>query len=148
MFQELCLMLIKKVEVPSKWVTWWPQREWEEGTGKFWPCFCFYSVISGDLGEGRHQHEKKKPVTNEVPQAREISWSRYLILFREKPFSFLLLKKSNLLFVAKLPKLMEGWLISPHFLSFELHIEVLSNATCCLHRNGGTEAGLSPTYMS
>lgn len=147
MFQELCLMLIKKVEVPPKWVSWWPQREWEEDTGELWSCFWFYSVISGDLGEGRHQHGKKKPVTNEVPQALEISWSRYLILFSEKPFNFLLLKRSNLLFVAKLPKLI-GWFISPLFISFELHTEVLSNATCCLRRSGSTEAGLSAAYVS
>lgn len=95
-------------------VTWQLQREWEEGTGEIWPPFCFHHVISGDPVEGELRNEKK-PVTNEVPRGVEISWSHYLILFREKPFNFLLLKRSNLLLVAKLPKLIESWLVSPRF---------------------------------
>lgn len=115
------------------------------GHRKTLAMFILLSQVTWEMGD---ISMKKKSVTNEVPQALEISWSRYLILFSEKPFNFLLLKRSNLLFVAKLPKLIEGWFISPHFISFELHTEILSNATCCLHRNGSTEAGLSPAYMS
>lgn len=129
----------KKRVPPCKWVIWWLQREWEEGTGEVWPPFCFYPIISGDLGEGRHWNEKK-PVANEVPWGLEISWSHYLIPFNEKPFNFLLLKRSNLLLVAKLPKLIESWLVSSHFLWFELHIEILSDATCCPHRKGARKA--------
>ena len=97
-------------------------------------------------GRGETSAWKKKPVTNEVSQALEISWSRYLILFSEKPFNFLLLKKSNLLFVAKLPKLIEGWLISLHFLLFELHCFVTLPVAPWKGWNVGPRRGWDETH--
>ena len=87
--------------------------------------------------------EWKKPVTNEVPRGLEISWSLYLILFNEKPSSFLLLKRSNLLLVAKLPKSRESWLISitgaPHWNTVRCHV---------LPTQGSTEGRAAQTAFS